>query len=235
MPGRHLDRSLFEHEMLNQTMEVLEQKSHKFEDERNYIEWVYYKVHRKHLKRYKQYSSMSETLYDGRYDCVTGTALYAAIYSSLGFDVAIKESTYHIFLLVETRHGKVLVESTDPINGVITNPDIMQGWLSGNLPVSSVSTGEQPFEPILNKDITMEMLAGLLHFNQSVRHFNEGRYTKAMGYIEAGIKHYPSDRMFRMAAIIAQGMRESTTVDPIIVKIYCEKYLNESIRVAATN
>jgi hypothetical protein len=233
LSNHHKDELGEEH--LREAIDHLASKKTKYKDERNYIEWIYYRIHRKYLKRYKQYSSMKETLLFGKYDCVTGTALYATIFQSLGFDIAIKESTYHIYLLVDTHDGRVLIESTDPINGVITDPEIMSSWLSGNISLNASSDGQQPFEPILNKDITMDMLVGLLHFNQSVRFFNEGMFTHAMGYIEAAIDHYPSDRMFQMAAIVAEGMRMSTTVDPIIIKVYCEKYLSEDTNVIANN
>ena len=220
---------------LESTLSYLESKRHKFKNPQKYIEWVYYKVHHKKLKRYKQYSSLKETIESGNYDCVTGTALYAGIYKALGFDVYIKESTYHVYLIVKTERGDILIESTDPLNGVVSDPEEISGWENsvriGYAQSQSIDKTYN-FKKISNRSISSNELLGLLYFNQAVRYYNAGLLTNSMGYIEAGLKCYPSDRMYTMAALIAKGMRDSESVDPIISKIYCEKYLPNSLKVA---
>ena len=227
--------TLFARENLNSTIQYLESKRSKYKSEKNYIEWIFYRVHRKQLKRYKQYSSLEETIDKGYYDCVTGTALYAGIYNALGFDVYIKESTYHVYLIIKSDEGDVLIESTDPLNGVVADSEMINGWeniYTIQYALSDDIDRQFNFKKVSKEGISNNQLLGLLYFNQAVRFYNNKRFTDSMGYIEAGIKYYPSDRMYTMAGLIAQAMLDCDKVNPVIGKIYAEKYLASKLEVA---
>ena len=227
--------TLFARENLTSTIKFLESKRSRYKNEKNYIDWVFYRVHRKQLKRYKQYSSLEETIDKGYYDCVTGTALYAGIYTALGFDVYIKESTYHVYLIIKSDEGDVLIESTDPLNGVVADSEMISGWeniYTIQYALSDEIDKEFNFKKVSKEGISNNQLLGLLYFNQAVRFYNQERLTDSMGYIEAGIKYYPSDRMYTMAGLIAEAMLVSDKVNPIIGKIYAEKYLASRLAVA---
>ena len=230
--------TLYTREKLQPTLDYLNSKRVKYKNQKNYIEWVFYRVHRKLLKRYKQYSSLDETLAKGYYDCVTGTALYAGIYSDLGFDVYIKESTYHVYLIIKTEDGDVLIESTDPLNGVVADSEMISGWeniYKIQYALSDDIDKEFNFKKVSKEGISNNQLLGLLYFNQAVRFYNQEKLTNAMGYIEAGIKYYPSERMYTMAGLIANAMFNSDKVNPIIAKIYCEKYLADNFGIAGSS
>src|SRR5688572_1622333 len=84
---------------------------------------LFHKTRQEFFREYTQYASFRETLSKGKYNCLTGTALYALLLDRFNFEYTIIETNYHIFLLAYTHEGKVLFEATDPLHGFVTNPD----------------------------------------------------------------------------------------------------------------
>jgi hypothetical protein len=74
------------------------------------------------FRRYTPYASFGETLNNGKYNCLTGTALYALLLDHFNIQYSIIETNYHIFLLAHTQEGTVLFEATDPTDGFVTDP-----------------------------------------------------------------------------------------------------------------
>ncbi|MDH3710358.1 MAG: hypothetical protein OER04_10745 [Cyclobacteriaceae bacterium] len=76
----------------------LEDRRSRYSNELDFLSYLYYKVHRKYLHRYHTPVSMNALFEKGRYCCLTGTALYALLFESLGMEYQIVETTYHIYL-----------------------------------------------------------------------------------------------------------------------------------------
>lgn len=65
------------------------------------LEQLLFRLHRKYLKEYQPYQDFYGLLENGRYNCVTSTALYAWFLEELNFDYRIIETDYHIFLMAK--------------------------------------------------------------------------------------------------------------------------------------
>jgi hypothetical protein len=87
----------------------LSEKREAFKNEELFLSHVFTKTHQRFLKRYTEPSSFNDLLKDGNYNCLTGTALYALILEHLHFRYQVIETNYHIFLLVTTENGQVLI------------------------------------------------------------------------------------------------------------------------------
>lgn len=169
-------------------------------DKEEFIRLVYSKVQEVFLLHYKQYAGFSEIFTDYTYDCVTATALYVSFFSDLNIDFEIWETNYHSYLKLETGQEVVLLESTDPIEGIKKGADLEL------LEIEYLNDNQQGylFENGINiyKKTTPEELTGLLYFNQAVRSFNEKNYLRSFQYILDADMYYPSERIDLLKDII---------------------------------
>src|SRR5688572_28329423 len=86
-----------------------------------FLNQVFVKTHQRFLKNFNPYAAFGQTLDNGTYNCLTGTALYALILDHFGYRYQIIETNYHIFLVTETDEGKILFEATDPSGGFVSD------------------------------------------------------------------------------------------------------------------
>ena len=171
--------------------------------DRQFLGSVFSVAHRQLLKEYKQYSGFGELFTNGRYDCLTATALYSLVLDRLGFEYSIVETNYHIFLMVKTDEGEVLIESTDPIDGFVDNPKEVAERLK-SYKESGPSPGEGFYDAQFNlfQAVDTHQLVGLLYFNQAVKAFNNQQWAKAADLLEYTKKYYVSPRVDEMETLL---------------------------------
>jgi tetratricopeptide (TPR) repeat protein len=172
----------------------LKQQRAEYKNQKKYLRAVFNKVHRKYLKSYQQFSVLSETLQTGDYDCVSGTTLYALVLQALGFDYQIKEAPFHAYLLVNLENNEqVLLESTNPIHGILEGQDYiidtekkyrLQTSLKNDIPLT-------PFTRAIN----LRQLAGLQYYNEAVVYFNRQEFKIARKILQKAWVLYPEDRI----------------------------------------
>ncbi|NMM47116.1 hypothetical protein [Marinigracilibium pacificum] len=167
----------------------------------NDLEKVFYKTHRKVLKQYKTYSKLSETLEEGVYDCVTGTAVYSYIYESLGAKVEILETPSHVFLLIENNGNKYIVESTSPLDGFykIDKDFKINNHDSFGLLVADESS--EVINNVINK-ISLKELAAILLHNQAAKNYLNQDFDPAISLINEALSLYPSARSVHLKNLI---------------------------------
>ena len=179
-------------------------KAKRGRSERQLVGSVFSLTHRLLLKEYKQYSGFGEIFSHGRYDCLTATALYSLILDRLGFDYSIIETNYHIFLIVETDEGQVLIESTDPIDGFVDDRKQIEERLKSYREAGL--SPDKPYYPStfnLYQTVDARQLVGLLYFNQSVKAFNQRQWVEAFHLIKQTRIYYNSPRVDEMEALLA--------------------------------
>src|SRR5688572_10880329 len=130
--------SSFSSDGIEHFMTKLSAKKGTFKSEKIFLGYVFTKTHQRFLKEFQEYATFQQTLTKGRYNCLTGTALYALILEHLHLRYQIIETNHHIFLLAETKDGKILFEATDPLNGFVSSdPEIekrIETYKKTNLP-----------------------------------------------------------------------------------------------------
>lgn len=175
---------------------------------------VFIETHRKFLKNYSQYSDMGEVFTSEKYDCLTATSLYSIVLDGLDFDYNIIETNYHIFIVVNTSHGEVLLETTDRWNGFVTDSKKIDQRI-GNYKLNTVAalpTKDKKFylyQLNLFHRIQQNQLPGLLYFNQAVKAYNAGDWEQCSTLLDKALAIYSSPRIAELTLILIESVKNS--------------------------
>jgi len=184
---------------------MLERLSHKaYDSDRDHLFSIFKKTQKEFLHRYTQYSSMDQ-LATGDFDCLTATSLFAEILERSGFRYRIMETNYHIFLLVETSGGEVLIETTDRFEGFVESPDEIARAIKDyrtEVPTESNSKKCYQYGFEMYNEISPRQLSGLLYFNQAVKAYNDGAWLLCSEKIVLAENHYNSPRVATLASLL---------------------------------
>ena len=171
------------------------------------IEKAFFYTHKKKLLRYNKYVTLGELFENGKYDCLTGTALYALLLKHLNISYSIYEFDFHVLILSGINGDTVLIESTDPRYGFETKDKYIKERLSrfdaqtqANKKTSS-STSIQYGKLIANQ-VSLTELAGLQYYNLAIKAYNVADYNLAQQMLNKADFLYPSRRMQSISAIL---------------------------------
>jgi len=122
----------------------------------------------------------------------------------------IFETNYHVFLMVETRRGEILVESTDRDNGLVMDKMMIKEKLAGYQEIRTSQSGEMYLSKLrMFREILPSQLPGLLYFNRAVETFNKNRFTESCLYLEQAWKIYDNPRIEAFAPILMRSIEAS--------------------------
>ena len=186
---------------------------------------IFYTTHRKFLKNYKLYSSFSSIFENGQYDCLTATSLYAYILNELRFDFEIVETRYHMALLINDGENKYLIESTDPIDGLITDAKAVQEMLD-KFEKEEVRDESYKFKFSINRKISIEELPGLLYYNQAVRKFNEGEIFTSFNDLQKALIFHRSPRIQELMGVVLEAAKYSKSLSEEQWEAMLDAYLS---------
>ena len=176
------------YQQLQEHIQALANKRHQYKRERKFLKYLFYNTHKKFLKKYEMHQDFSAIFgKDKKYNCVSGTTLYAIILQELGYKYSIRETAFHVYLVVHTpKYPKILLDSTDPHNGFLYNAHIIR-----KRERHYTENNEYKF----NQEITLSQLIGLQYYNQGVQYFNQKTFGKALVKLTKAYQHYPSNRV----------------------------------------
>ena len=203
--------TLRETEKLNDFIQNFQQK--KGTSEKKFLKSIFKATHQKFLKSYSQYADLGEAFKGGKFDCLTATALLSVILSEMDFDYKIIETNYHIFILVNTSGGQVMLETTDRLFGFIEDPaeiDRRIGSYRQNkmAPFSTDKTYYHYSFDLFN-EVHPSQLAGLLYFNQAIKAYNHGNLLACAALLEKSKRIYESPRVEELAIVLVKSVLES--------------------------
>ncbi|GEM_PF-5989232 len=192
-------------EKLEGVLALLARKQPQYKRPQDFVAYLYYYTHRKLLKKYSAYPSLSETLAQGSYDCLTATTIYAILLTELNIPHVVVETNYHIYLLVYPgSENEILLEPTDPRYGFVTDRQQIarqkQTYRQAN---SELQAGQVDLHLNIERQLTGRELRGLLYYNQSVRALNGGNYQRAAALAEEAGKYYTDSRVTKLLDYIA--------------------------------
>ena len=174
---------------------------------------VFQKTQKIFLHQYASYPDFSEIFDSGRYDCLTATALFSVILDELNFGYSIIETNYHIFLLVRTSKGPVLLETTDRFSGFVRDEkEISKRIGAYRLAAIAVSTDKNTFRYScdLYGEVNPDRLPGLLYYNQAVKAYNAGRLEKCGELLSKAKSIYDTPRISEFSSLFLKSVLEST-------------------------
>ncbi|MEM6845977.1 MAG: hypothetical protein AAF944_00475 [Bacteroidota bacterium] len=184
---------------LNRTVQHLNQKLKKSRSTEQFFKHFFYYVHRNYLKEYQQYATLDNLLKSGKYDCVSGTALYALLLDALHINFSVREMTYHMYLEIPLDGSLAIIESTDPLGGFIsTESAVAERLAQYQAEEADPAIYSQPIQA----KVGMDELLGLSYFNTAVFYYNQQQFTAARQCLRQAIHWYPADRMYAFRAIV---------------------------------
>jgi hypothetical protein len=211
----HADVNATEKEALSQKLEnfirKLRRKQHRYKSEERLVRYIFYKVHNRYLKHYRQHTDLYELLDKGYYDCITGTAFYAMIFDALDIDYRIHELPYHVYMTVDVKDKSqdVLLESTDGMAGFVSDPQEIasrKAVYAQEAEQEDADFYQYGFE--IKEVISLQQLAALNYYNEAVIYYNQQQLDKASTYLEQAQQLYPAPRMEALQNLIDQVARQ---------------------------
>lgn len=172
---------------------------------------IFRKTQREFLRHYKPYAAINE-LSRGTYDCLTATSLFVEVLDRTGFRYRIIETTYHIFLMVNTTSGEVLLETTDRFGGLVVDPEKIQERIAA-FKASPLAANSYRFNFDVFREISAPELDGLLYFNQAVNAYNARDWKTCAEKIQLSASSYSTPRIKALATVLLQTIAVTDVAD----------------------
>ncbi len=190
---------------LDEYIAGFEDKLHKYKTRQSLVSAIFYKTHRKWLKRYQSLTAFGQMLKTGNYDCLSATTLYSYLFDELGIDHQIVETRYHIYITIPTEDGEFLIETTDPIYGLVTDQkEVAERLASFEVKNNQVMQDAYTFSSMMNEPISGLELVGLQYYNASVHAYNQQDYANAIDLLLKAVVFRTSARNNEFGLLIAQ-------------------------------
>ncbi|HEY0651789.1 MAG TPA: hypothetical protein VGD65_01635 [Chryseosolibacter sp.] len=183
------------------------------EHEQQFVRQLFVKTHARFLKTFRGDATFSQIFSNGNYNCLTATALLGLALNHFGYSFRIFETNHHIFILVDTDRGVALLETTDPFDGFTTDDKVIDRKISSYKSASATETDSRviqyQFKTSIYRQVKLEELIGLLHFNLAASAYNARDYENAISHLELSRKYYNSGRLREFSDVILLTLQES--------------------------
>jgi hypothetical protein len=193
-------------------VEKFENRKHNYKSEKQFLADLFTRTHHRFLKNFKQYASFRETLTNGTYNCLTGTALYALLLDHFGYDYTIIETNYHVFLIVKTDDSDILFEATDPARGFVDEAKEIEKRIDvykQNKIQPSANGKAYQYSFALYNTVSLDELLGLFHYNQAIEAYNKNLLSFAITHLDRAARLYTSPRIEEFSKIVLFSVVES--------------------------
>jgi hypothetical protein len=205
----------------------LESKQKLFSTDKDYLTFVFQKIHAKFLRNFDERASFNDLASNGRYNCLTATALYALALENLDFKYSVFETSYHIFLKVHLADGEVLLETTDSQNGFVADAAEISvriaRYKTQNVTASQATKYYYRYTTSIFHQVNLDEILGLLHFNSAVNAFNNRDLYETVAHLEKASALYYSNRLDEFSKIIflsiLEGNYDAKTKEALLPKI----------------
>ncbi|MBI3219387.1 MAG: hypothetical protein HYZ44_07735 [Bacteroidetes bacterium] len=199
---------------MNEFLQTFKDKQAESKSEVRFLRSLVNKSHRKFLRRYEAYTQFNEVFESGKYDCLSGTAFFSVILDRLGYSYKIIETNYHIFLLVTTNQGEVLLETTDRLAGLKTSAEEINQTLAlykqNRLSASTTEGTYYLYQTQLFRKVDALQLSGLLYFNQAVVAYNQHNWTTCSEKLAKARTVYNNPRVEELTEVLFHSIALSS-------------------------
>ncbi|HEY3403340.1 MAG TPA: tetratricopeptide repeat protein [Ohtaekwangia sp.] len=166
---------------------------------------IYEDVHKTFLQKYEYQNRFEEIFYNGRYNCVSASALYGIVFEKTAIPYVIKEKPTHVYLIAYPDAERIMVETTSPVGGVFSiSPAFKQNYVRVLKEQKIISAKEYAAEdPDLlfdkyyfgnQENISLLNLVGIQYMNDALYKLEDKNYEGAVQQLEKAYLFYPSDR-----------------------------------------
>ena len=172
------------------------------------IKTIYSNIHDGFLKKYELQNEFSSIFSDGRYNCVSASALYGMVFKEFNIPFIIKEKPTHVYVVAYPDTEKILVETTDPTGGFITFSErYKQAFVEQMKKAKLISpeeyqakTPSQLFDQyyFADQEITLEELVGVQYANDAIYKLEDQQLEAAYGQLEKAYLFYPTEKIISL-------------------------------------
>lgn len=173
---------------------------------------IHEQAHQYFFKTYENYASLEQTFKEGVYNCLTATAILALTLDHFNIQYQIQEERNHIYLLVEDEGKSIVVEGTNPKNGVyeMNKAALIAEWTELDI-ISERELEEKSVEQLYEEyskkqelKISYREIAGNLYFNEAIVYYEAGQFKEANEMMDKGHFLHPNrTAIFSQMAIIS--------------------------------
>ncbi|HYG19772.1 MAG TPA: hypothetical protein VD816_12630 [Ohtaekwangia sp.] len=173
------------------------------------IKLVYDKLHGEFLSKYIEKNRFEEVFYNGNFNCVSATALYALAFEELKIPYTIKEQPSHVYLVAWPRDEQIVLQTTTPAGGYTAISNEFKMSFVRNLKDHKMISNQEfasrdnsaLFDEYYfgkNSDIRLLDLAGLQYVNDALYKCEEKQFEAAFIQLEKAYMLYPSERVIHL-------------------------------------
>lgn len=193
-----------------------------------YLKKIYDELHLRFLRKYEEIISFESVFEDGRYNCVTASALYGMAFDHLDIDYTIKETPTHVYIVAYPDQDQIVVETTDPVNGFRNITDgFKRNFISILQQQKLIDSNELSagIDSLFDKyyysadEVDLKQLLGLQYYNMGVASIQEKEYKEALSNFGKAYFLYSSKQITDMLfASISLILSEVSYENPDDVK-----------------
>lgn len=132
------------------------------------------------IHNYQSYTFLPQMVGEKKYDCVSSALLYSFLLEELGFNYSIYLTKTHTYLTVHIDEKDVILETTDPTYGLITNPKEIKKQIEA-YKAESISKA-LPYNELADtacKQISLQELVGVHFYNLFLYHYQNRDFDSA--------------------------------------------------------
>ena len=184
------------------------------------IKYIYQLIHERFFTQYQEEILFHEIIDNGKYNCVTATALYAWFFEQLGIPYTIKEEPTHVYLVAYPDSDNIIVESTSPLRGFIAfSPEFKARYVKNlkDQKMIGMLESSRSVDELFNKyyfgsgNINLTQLVGIHYMNDGL--FRRDRQDRKGSFeqFKKGHFFYPGVRSEFLLATALGAVLESET------------------------
>ena len=209
-------------------IDKLETRQATFKSEKAFIHHVFVKAHQRFFGQFQEYSTFSDLVSKGSYNCLSGTALFTLLLDYFMIDHQIIETNHHIFIIAETGEGPVLLETTDAEKGFISDPKAISRRLSVYNTVAREEIRDSDayhfeYDKTYSDTVTQTGILGLLHYNHSVEALNRRDFKKAIAHLHHALLLHRSEKLEAYLDVVYHAVLFDRSVQPEVRNNHLEK------------
>lgn len=168
---------------------------------------IFKRLHRDVLKRYDEDAQLADLADGGRFNCVTGTALFYLAAQRHGVPVALHATPVHVYAVADPAGEALRIEITDPKKGFDFDDereDVIDHLLAYKMitPEELALEGEDAvYRTFMGDEWTIqpEDLVGIVYNNEAALSIAAEQYEAAVGAYEKALRIEPDREEYRRA------------------------------------
>lgn len=197
---------------------------------------LFFAVQETFLKEYSLYASFFQTIDSGKYDCLTGSVLYAVLLEEIKrkgnftYTYQLVQNPIHVFIKIQlSDKSEIIFESTSLEKGFIATPKGIDFYLKEQAKkVEQIAKNEIVLvssKNELNNFVTLENAPALLYFNQGVLFFNQRKFGKSLKMAKNAFYFEKNEAFYKLIQLSLQELVKNNSISEKEYEINNEKYI----------